>query len=96
MQYPIMCRDEHRIVIRNNVGAIHIHPHTNCAGDFPLPKKRSVVGIISHHHLHALNYQAAVHGERAHRAGMPLDHVLRARLAKPQHAKRPLHEPIVG
>ena len=96
MQHAIVRRDEHRVVSGDNVRTVHIHPHTNRAGDFSLPKKRAVVGVVSHHDLHALHYQSAVHGERAHRAGVPLDHVLRAGLAEPKHAKRPLHEPVVG
>ena len=82
------------MVVRCDVRTVDIDPHPDRAWDFALPKEGAVVGVVRHDDLHSLHKQPTVDRQRAHRARVPVDHVLRPRLAEPQHPERPFHEPI--
>ena len=85
---------KNRIVRGRDIRAIYIHPHAHRAGDFTLPQKRAVVRVICHHHFRSLYEEPTVNGQRTGGARVAAHHVLTARLAVPQHPKRPFHQRV--
>ena len=92
LQRFVLDRHKQGIIRGRDVRSIHIHAYANRVLNPALPKGRTVIGVIRHHHFGPLHEQSAIDRQRTDGPRMTPHHVLAARLAIPQHAQRPLHQ----